>query len=215
MNYYPVLLDLNQRPVAIVGGGKVALEKVEGLLEAGALLTVYSSEPIVELVVLEAEDKIRIHREEPTADELSRATLILAERRGREANDEVFAAAEAAGKFVNVQDDVPCCSFIAPSIVRQGDLVVSISTSGAAPALAVRLRQFITRQLGPEYGKFLSLARRFRRPLAENVSSFSERRRRWYELVDSRVWQNLRTGDDNGAEIIASEILGVIPDVQT
>ncbi len=213
MSYYPVLLDLTGRRVAVVGHGAVALEKIEGLLAAGASVVLFAEQPpSAELEELASAGRIEVVRRPPRDEDLRRVALVLAERSTPEGQAEVFAAAEDHHRFCNVQDDVPNSSFIAPAIVRRGDLVVAISTSGAAPALAVRLRQYLSTQLGAEYAHFLSLARRLRRPLAAAVPDFSERRRRWYRLVDSEVWTALRRGDLPAAEQVAHGILGVQAD---
>jgi len=212
VSYYPVLLDLAGRDVAVVGGGAVAREKALGLLEAEARVVVFAAELEPELAALERAGRIVHRRGEPGPEDLATVALVVAERRGADHNAALHEAATRAGRFVNVQDEVASSSFIAPAIVRQGDLVVAISTSGAAPVLAVRLRQHLERGLGPEYARFLTLARRFRAPLAAAVPCFDTRRERWYRLVDSPVWDCLRGGDEEGARRLAVEILGVHPD---
>jgi hypothetical protein len=115
--------------------------------------------------------------------------------------------------LVNTVDDVARCDFIAPAIVRRGDLSIAISTGGKAPALAVRLRQWLERQLGEEYGRFLALAGTVRTALAERWPDFGTRRDLWYRLVDSDVIDLLRKGEDEAAAGRFQEILGVAPDV--
>lgn len=211
--YYPVYLDLRGRPVTVVGGGEVAEKKVAGLLAAGAR---------VKIVAPELSDELRRRREAGVLawvprtyrrGDLAGAFLVLAERSDAATHRTIFAEAEERGIFANVQDEVPYCSFIAPSIVRQGDLTVAISTGGSAPVLAVRLRQELEKRLGPEYARFLSLAGSVRQPLAERFPSFTERKDRWYRLVDSDVLDLLRQGDETRARHRFSEILGVEPEV--
>jgi siroheme synthase-like protein len=93
--------------------------------------------------------------------------------------------------------------------VRRGDLTVTISTSGKAPALAVRLRQQLERQLGAHYARFLEIAGRLRAPLAERLPDSAARRELWYRLVDSDVLELLGRGDDAGARERVAEITGV------
>jgi len=106
-------------------------------------------------------------------------------------------------------DDPACCTFIAPAIVRRGDLTVAISTGGKAPALAVRLRQQLERALGDEYARFLELAGALRTPLTERYPDFEERKTRWYRLVDSEVLELLREGQDGKAQQRMREVLGL------
>ncbi|HVS12892.1 MAG TPA: DUF4202 family protein [Thermoanaerobaculia bacterium] len=208
--YYPVFLDLRERLAVVVGGCGVAEEKVRGLLAAGARVRVVADSLGPGLEGLAAAGEVEHRRGELAESDLDGAVLVLAERLGTARDRRVFEAAEARRIFVNVQDDVSHCSFIAPSIVRRGDLQVAISTSGSAPALAVRLRERLEAELGPEYEELLELARRSRRPLAAAVPDFEERRRRWYRLVDSEVLGLLRGGERARAEQLAAELLGVV-----
>ncbi|HVS66367.1 MAG TPA: DUF4202 family protein [Thermoanaerobaculia bacterium] len=207
--YYPVFLDLRERLAVVVGGGWVAGEKAKGLLAAGARVRLVAPTLEPSLAALVVETGIEHRARDFEARDLDGASLVLAERLGPEAERLVFDAAEERRIFVNVQDRVPLCSFIAPAIVRRGDLQVAISTSGSAPALAVRLRERLERELGPEIAELLELARRSRAPLAEAVPGFEERRRRWYELVDSNVLELLREGERERAERLVAEVLGV------
>lgn len=214
--YYPVYLDLVGRPVTVVGGGAVAEEKVEGLVAAGARVTVIAPDLCPALEDLRRQGLIAHVPRAYRPGDLAGAMLVLAERIDPDTDRRVFREAEQRGVFANVQDDVPHCSFIAPSIVRRGDLTVAISTSGRAPVLAVRLRQRLEKQLGPEIEPFLRLAAAVREPLARQTPAFEERKRRWYELIDSDVLDLLRDGGDSESGLDAArdrfeEILGVRP----
>ena len=207
--YYPVYLSLAERLVVVIGGGSIAERKVAGLLPSGARVRVVALELTPELARLAGSGEIEHRARDYRPGDLEGAFLALAEPGGA-VRDEAFSTeAEARGIFANVEDVVECCSFIAPSIVRRGDLVIAISTSGRAPALAVRLRQRLEQELGPEYGALLELAGRLRRPLARAVPEFEERRRRWYELVDSEVLALFRAGRTAEASELAEQMLGV------
>ncbi len=210
--YYPVHLSLTGRLVVVVGGGSIAERKVAGLLPSGARVRVVAPGLTPELARLAECGEIEHCAREYRPGDLEGAVLALAEP-GGEARDGAFAAeADARGVFANVEDVVEHCSFIAPSVVRRGDLVIAISTSGRAPALAVRLRQRLEQELGPEYGALLELAGRLRGPLMRTVPEFQERRRRWYELVDSEVLAMLRDGRAVEASELAERIMGVAPE---
>lgn len=207
--YYPVYLSLAERLVVVKGGGPVAERRVAGLLRCGARVRVVAAELTPELARQADSGEIEhLERSYRTGD-LEGAALALAEP-GEPASDAAFfAEAERRGIFANVEDDLEHCSFIMPALVRRGDLVVAISTSGRAPALAVRLRERLERELGPEYGALLELAGRLRAPLARAVPDFEERRRRWYELVDSEVLLLFREGRAAEARERAERIMGV------
>lgn len=209
MRYYPIHLDLRGRLVAVIGGGAVAQEKVEGLLAAGARVKVIAPRLTLELARLAAEGAVEHVARSFRDGDLEGAFLAVGERLGAAIDGAVWREAEARGIPCNVQDDLPHCSFIAASVVRRGDLTVTISTSGKAPALAVRLRQQLERQLGAHYARFLEIAGRLRAPLAERLPDSAARRELWYRLVDSDVLELLGRGDDAGARERVAEITGV------
>jgi len=209
MRYYPVYLDLRGRRCVVVGGGDVAERKVEGLLEAGAQVTVIAPEVAPRLRVwAEAGHILHIPRRYEAGD-LAGAFLVISATDELVVNEQVWQEATARNIPVNVVDDPARCTFIAPAIVRRGDLTVAISTGGKAPALAVRLRQRLERALGDEYARFLELAGALRAPLAECYPDFEERKTKWYRLVDSEVLELLRAGQEERARWRMLEILGL------
>lgn len=209
--YYPVFLDLRDRRSVVVGGDAAAASKVEGLLAAGARVTVIAPrlEPALEARV----DSGAVHHlaRGYRRGDLEGAFLALSVLSDPEVNQPFWEEAEALGIPVNVMDDVPRCNFIAPSIVRRGDLCVAVSTSGRAPALAVRIREWLEGALGPEHGRFLELAGRLREPLARARPDLAERRELWYRLVDSDVLELLAEGEEEVAVARIEEVLGVSP----
>lgn len=208
-SYFPVFLSLAERLAVIKGGGPVAARRVAGLLRCGARVRVVAPELTPELAQRARGGEIEHMARPYRTGDLEGAALALAEPGEPESDASFFAEAERRGIFANVEDDLEHCSFIMPALVRRGDLVVAISTSGRAPALAVRLRERIERELGPEYGALLELAGRLRAPLARTAPEFEERRRRWYELVDSEVLVLLREGRTAEARQRAEQIMGV------
>ncbi len=207
--FYPIFLDLAKRDVVLLGGHRPALEKVRGLLAAGARVTVVAPRLEPELSTLVAEGKV-FHRPRPyRPGDLVGAFLALSVLADPEANDRFWAEAQALGIPANVMDDPPRCSFIAPAVVRRGDLGVAISTGGKAPALAVRLRERLEGELGEEHARFLELAGRLRAPLASRHPQFGERKAIWYRLVDSEILELLARGEVAAAWELASLISGV------
>jgi siroheme synthase-like protein len=125
-----------------------------------------------------------------------------------EINRQVWEEGSANRQLVNVVDDTPRCNFIAPAILRKGDLTIAISTAGRAPAIAVRLKERLDREIGPEYERFLELAAQLRGPIAKHIPDFETRKALWYELVDSGILDMLARGDTPAAINMISEVVG-------
>jgi siroheme synthase-like protein len=211
MDYYPIYLNLSGRRCVVIGGGTVAEGKVAGLLEAEARVRVIAPELTSALADWAHAGRLE-HEPRPYAvGDLAGAFLVIGATDEPAINQQVWEESEALGLLVNVVDDTPHCNFIAPAIVRQGDLAVAISTSGKAPALAVRLKEQIQELIGPEHARFLELAGSLREPLAARLPEFAARRALWYKLVDSDVLELLRQGEEAQAAARMAEIMGVAP----
>ncbi len=210
MSSYPITLDLEGRLAVVLGTGRPAPEKVEGLLAAGARVRLIAPEPCERLLELAGTGAIQLRARVYQPGDLADAWLAIAipEELGPEL-PAIAREAESRRVFLNVIDRPPLCSFAAPAIARQGDLTVAISTAGRAPALAARIRDRIARRLGPELERFLEIAARARAPLAAQRPDFSERRERWYALVDSDALRLLRSGRELEAHRRFEEILGI------
>jgi siroheme synthase-like protein len=102
--------------------------------------------------------------------------------------------------LVNSVDDPEHCRFSFGSVHRQGDLTIAISTNGVAPALAVRLRERLAREIGPEYQEFLQMLREVRDEIGSRIADFSARRALWYRIIDSDILDKLRAGQRDEAE---------------
>ena len=148
MSYYPVLLELESKNVLVVGGGKVAQRKVETLLEYGALLSIVSKELTDNLEVLVEVQKVHLLGDEFNDKHLDNIFLVVAATNDKQLNHRVSESAKKRGLLINAVDQPPDCNFIVPSIIKKGDLLISISTSGKSPALAKRLREEMETQFG-------------------------------------------------------------------
>lgn len=207
--YYPIFLDLRGRACVVVGGCAAARAKVEALLAAGAEVTVVAEDLVPSLAAFTEAGRVRHLARPYRPGDLAGAFLAISVLADPAVNQPFWEEAERRGIPANVMDDVPRCSFIAPSIVRRGDLAVAISTGGRAPALAVRLRERLERSLGPEHARFLELAAALRAPIAERHPDFATRRQLWYRVVDSDVLDLLAGGDEAAAVERIREITGV------
>jgi siroheme synthase-like protein len=182
---YPVLLELAGRRVVVVGEFAVEAGKVEGLLVAGAEVTVIAEGPEAALDRLAADPRVTVHRRgyRGPAD-LDGAVLCVAHAAEAGVRDAIAADARAAGVLVNVMDDVPNCDFAAPAIVRRGDLIVAIGTGGRAPALASRLRAELSERFGPDWTELVEVVGRVRADTLPRLPDFEDRSRRWTAALD-------------------------------
>ena len=206
--YYPVYIEMRGQPCVVIGGGKIAEGKVDGLLAAQANVTVVSPDLTAHLDDLVEQEQIIYTERTYQPGDLTGAFMVICATDQAEINQQVWQEATANRQLVNVVDDTPRCNFIAPSILRKGDLTIAISTSGKAPALAVRLKERLQREIGPEYERFLELAGELREPLARHIPDFETRKALWYQLVDSEILDVLASGDEASAREIISRVAG-------
>jgi precorrin-2 dehydrogenase/sirohydrochlorin ferrochelatase len=176
--YYMACLDLRGRDCLVVGGGRVATEKVAGLLDCGAVVTVVAPDVDDELKRL----AVRVVQRPFEKAHVAARFLVVAATNDRAVNIAVSRAAEEQATLCNVADDPELCNFILPAIVRRDPIVVGVSTGGASPALAQRLRTEIAELVGPEHA---ALARRLAslRPWAKAELATYEERRDYFQRV--------------------------------
>ena len=138
--FYPLFLDLHERSVLIVGGGTVAERKTNALIEAGARVTLVAPEVTPPLRTLEESGAVRLLERRFMESDLDGALLVISATDDVAVQQQVAAAARARGILINTVDQPALCDFIVPAVVRRGDVVLAISTSGKSPALAAALR---------------------------------------------------------------------------
>lgn len=206
--YYPVLLDLSGRLVLIVGGGRVAARKIASLLPAGARVRLVAPELAAETRALCGRPGVELLERSFRPADLEGVALVISATDQEALNRAVAAEAQARGMFVNVVDVPGLCSFIVPATLRRGDLVLAVSTSGASPAAAARLRQGLEGQFGPEWGLYLRILKAARVRLRALGRPAEENRPRLYQLVDSDLRGRVAAGDAAGVERILTAILG-------
>lgn len=203
--YFPLFVDLSGQPVLVVGGGDVAARKIRLLRDAGARPQVVAQDLNEELADLVGEGALT---HVPTAFEpahLSGVRLVIAATDDAALNRRVADAADAAGLFCNVVDDHEASRSITPSIVRRGPVTVAVSTGGAAPVLARRLRERIEALLPAGYGRVAEFMARHR----ERVQGLPvpQRRRLWEDFLDGPGPERLLAGDEATAAIEFESLL--------
>jgi siroheme synthase-like protein len=205
--FYPVFLNLEDRPCVVIGGGPVAEQKVDGLLDAGARVSVICPVPSSHLLDLAAGGGIDLRRRPFTPGDLDGVFLVIVGAEDGALRHEVWREAERRRIPINTVDDMPHCAFIAPAIYRQGDLTVAVSTAGRSPALAVDVRNRIGDLLGAEYGTFLTLLGDLRAEVAARIPHAPTRTALWYRIVESDAIEFVRRSDLAGARRRIAELI--------
>jgi siroheme synthase-like protein len=189
---YPVNLLVTGRRCVVVGAGRIAARKIDALLDAGATVHVVAPELGDEVRAwLDAGRLTAAQRAFEPAD-LDGAWLATAATSEPGVNRAVFEAGEARRVWVNAADDPANCSVTLMSVVRRGDLVVTVGTGGRSPALAAWLRERLTRELGPEYGTLLEMLAEARE--AMRAAGRSSEDADWRQALDSGMLDLIRAG---------------------
>ncbi|MEK6567175.1 MAG: bifunctional precorrin-2 dehydrogenase/sirohydrochlorin ferrochelatase [Candidatus Omnitrophota bacterium] len=184
MKYYPLLLDLKEKRCIVVGGGRVAQRKVNSLLKAGALVRIISPNLTQNLKKLAGKNKIYWITSHYRKRHIQNSFLVIAAVSDKKINSKISHDAQKAGILVNVVDSPEESNFIVPAHISRGDLIISISTSGKAPALSKRIRKDLTKLLVPRYSKFLKTLESIRKDLKIRCSEPRLRKKILNILVD-------------------------------
>jgi precorrin-2 dehydrogenase/sirohydrochlorin ferrochelatase len=191
---YPVCLDIKDKLCVVVGGGEVALRKVQGLLAAGTKIRVISPEVEPELDQLAGQGKIEWRRKTYAPEDLATALLVFAATDDRATQQLVCRQAACNGQLVNVADDPACCNFQVPATFRRGDLTIAIATGGKSPAVAAMIRGKLEQEFGPEYELLLNLMARVRRQVVARSHSQAERKNIYKKILHEDIVDWIRNG---------------------
>ncbi len=182
-NFYLACLNLEGRRCVVIGGGAVGYEKAAGLVECGADVAVVSPELDESFADLDVDWVPRRYR----AGDLDGAFLVIAATSDPDANSRVSRDAQQLGKLVNVADVPALCNFILPAVHREGPIAVAVSTGGASPALAKRLRSQIAELVTPEHADLAEELRAMRPEVKERFATYEERRDYFEDVVSARL----------------------------
>ena len=204
--FYIACLKLTGRKCLVVGGGDIGLEKVEGLLACDGDVTLLAPDAHPELESLAAEGSIAWERRAYTGPEdLEGVFMVIAATNDSEVNIEVFDHAEKRAMLVNVVDVPPLCNFILPAIVRSGPLAIAISTAGASPALAKRMKREISDLFGEEYARLAVILNDARGWAKGTLPTYQDRK---------ELFEGIVNGDPDPVELVREgregEVLEII-----
>lgn len=191
-NFFPMMVNLAGRKCLVVGAGKVAAEKIAGLMPHAPEITVVSPKAVPEIRKLASAGKLKLNRRKFSAKDVKGAFLVIAATNSGAVNSNVFRACKRSGVLCNAVDDPENCDFYYPAIVRRGPLQIAISTSGFSPALASRLRQELEQQFGPEWQEWIEHLGAERKRLLADQKPASEHRKQLLDMVTPRAFRTFR-----------------------
>jgi precorrin-2 dehydrogenase len=205
--FYIACLKLTGRRCLVVGGGDIGLEKVEGLLACDAQVVLVAPEAIEPLQELASEGSISWERREYRASDLEATFIAIAATNDTDVNIRVYEDAERRAMLVNIVDVPPLCNFILPAIVRTGPLAIAISTAGASPALAKRIKRQIAAEFGEPYARLAVLLNDARGWAKATLPTYQDRKAFFEGIVNGEPdpIELLRAGDERAVlDLIAA-----------
>lgn len=212
--FYIACLKLRGRRSLVVGGGEIGLEKVEGLLACDGDVTLVAPEAVPELQQLAAEGSIRWERRQYAGPEdLEGIFMVIAATDDTDENIRIYDDAERRAMLVNVVDVPPLCNFILPAIVRTGPLAIAISTAGASPALAKRIKRQIAEQYGEPYARLAVLLNEARGWAKGTLPTYQDRKEFFEGIVNGEPdpIELLQAGDEQAVrDLIEAAKLTVV-----
>lgn len=209
--FYPMFVDIEGRRALVVGGGPVATEKVEKLVDHGACVRLVSPDITPELREMVRDGRIHeFHERTYVPADLEGVFMVIAATNLDAVNRMVWQDSEALNLLCNVVDVPPMCNFIVPSIVRRGELALAVSTGGASPVVAKHIRRQLEELYGAEWEALVDLLREFRDDLKVRYTTMPTRRDAVERLMDTDVIERLAAGDLDGARALAREVLDIV-----
>ncbi len=198
MNFrYPIFLDVTGKRCIVAGEGYEVPSKLAALTDAKADVLYLNQRADERIAALVKAGAIRWEQRPLRREDLANCFLVIS---AQEDNAETFRWCEEERVLCNSVDDPEHCRFSFGSVHRQGDLAIAISTNGRAPALAVRLKEKLQREIGPEYAILLAMLQVARPEITGSIKDFAKRRELWYRIVDSELLELLRADQQEEAE---------------
>jgi precorrin-2 dehydrogenase / sirohydrochlorin ferrochelatase len=187
--FFPLLLNISGRKCLVVGAGKVAAGKVDGLLDHGAKVVVIAPRAVRSIQKQARKGLLTLHLRNFSPNDVKGAFLVIAATNSSEVNAAVFQACRAQSVLCNAVDDPENCDFFYPAVVRRGPLQIAISTNGQSPGLAARLRKQLEQQFGPEWSLWVEHTGKLRRKMLGQKMSIEARRQRLLKLTSPAAFR--------------------------
>ncbi len=199
MSFFPIDISLKNKKCIIIGGGRIAERKASSLLSCGAKVKLVSPKLTSYLHQLFLEGKIEWSRKEFEEEDIVDCFLVIGATDNFEVNQRVSKVALKKNLLTNIVNAPKLGNFIFPSIIKQGDLIISISTSGKYPLLSKKIKEDLKEKLVSDYSKFLKLLKEVELKIKERSFSPSERRKILRKIIESDAFTYLKEGKENQA----------------
>ncbi|MBW3696989.1 siroheme synthase [Vibrio sp. T187] len=197
MRYFPLFLDIENKPILVVGGGEVACRKVDALLRAGAAVTLVSPKVEPYLQALISDKKLNWIQNFYSSQLISSEYIqVWATTDNPELNHQVHRDAKKMGILVNVVDDLPYCDFITPSMINRGRIQIAISSGGASPVLVRGIREKLETALPQNLSLLADFGASKRNSIKEFFSTVDERRKFWESFLSSSEVEKVTERDE-------------------
>jgi precorrin-2 dehydrogenase/sirohydrochlorin ferrochelatase len=206
-NYYPLMLDVRGRQAIVIGGDSVAAEKAAALVASGARVSVLSREFCAELLALAEQKQLTLRRKTYEPGDLAGAFVVIAATNDPQLIQAIWAETQERGQPVNIVDVPEYCSFILPSVLRRGQLTIAVSTEGASPGLAKRIRHSLEEFFPIAYGTYVQLAALARAYLRKEGVSYDRRDDFFSDFFTSDVLAQLVEGNKAQATLTTAALL--------
>jgi precorrin-2 dehydrogenase/sirohydrochlorin ferrochelatase len=190
MKFYPMNINIENKKCVVVGGGKIAYDKIVGLLEAGAKVEVIAPKICPQIEKLS--DKIKIVRENYSAEKISDGVILIAATNDSELNAQIAADGRDKHFLVNIVDDISS-DFIVPSRIRRGDFLLAISTGGNSPAFSKFVRKMLERELDENFGAAVEIISKYRQEVIKKFPTHELRIQFWQETLTPETWNFIKS----------------------
>lgn len=200
MDYLPIFLDVEQKRVAVVGGGTAGARKADMALRAGAHVWIYAETLGEDFRQIADHERLTHVRRAPSARDLAGCAVVYSTLDDAAANKAVFDTAKKVGALVNVADEPELCDFIMPSVVDRSPLVIAVSTGGASPIFGRMIRSRIETTIPAAYGRLVEFVAGYRERIGRRLKSPIARRRFWEQVLEGPVADRILQGQETEAD---------------
>ncbi len=178
MSFFPAYFSLEDRKILLVGGGAIALEKLEKLLDFTDKITIIAAESSSSFMACVQQHGLTLHEREYQKGDIDGFDMVIVATDTLELHRAIYEESRTTRVLINSVDDTAYCDFIFPSYIKRGDLTIAVSTGGASPAMAKRLRRYLEALIPPQIEDFLAEMKRLREELPkgkERMNYFSKK----------------------------------------